>query len=379
MALIKYAVFHPFRVLFVLLTGVVLGLGAFYAYQVQVALGAVAVEEFSPETAREEIVTLEPPARNIVFVEPSQYVTEGEPVDLVIQQKQLAAAFDLNGYIDPYDLNPHAFGETIDDDLFTAYLMVGTDASGFLADTIILGLQPADGGKPIMVSLPRDLWVWNLCKNNFSRLNEGLGGCPGVASGMEMLAIMVEDYTGIRVDHIAKVNFAGFAQLVNALGGVSICVNHPTRDLKSHLDIPAGCQWANGTTALAWVRSRHMEQLRGEEWVVVGGSDFGRQNRQQDVLFQLAGRAAKFSSPASLSNKISAISSSVRLDSSWSLGSAVGTAWQYRGIKRDDVLRFSIEAESYRTPRGAAVLLPSVPFKVQLAEVYDLPEPSSGQ
>ena len=376
MALFKYAVFHPFRVLFVLLTGVVLGLGAFYVYQVQIALGAVAVEQFSPETAREEIETTAPPVRDIVFVEPSEYLADAETLDLVSQQRQLAAAFDLNGFIDPYDVNPHAFGEKIDDVLFTSYLLVGTDASGFLADTIILGLQPTSGGKPIMVSLPRDLWVWNICKNNFSRLNEGLGGCPGVASGMEMLAIMVEDYTGIPIDHIAKVNFAGFARIVDSFGGVSICVDYPTRDLKSHLDIPSGCQWANGTTALAWVRSRHMEQLRGEEWVLIGGSDYGRQNRQQDILFQLAGRASKFSSPASLSNKISAISSSVRLDSSWSLGSAVSAAWQYRGITRDDVIRFSIEAESYRTPRGAAVLLPSVPFKTQLEEVYDLPEPS---
>jgi LCP family protein required for cell wall assembly len=372
LALIKYAIFHPTRVAIVLLIGALLGFGAFYAYQVQVALGMVAVEDFSPETAREAIGVLPESERHIVFVEPSVYSEEDEPFDLVAQQKELAAVYDLDGFIDPYKLNPHAFGEEIPDDVFKSYLLAGTDASGYLADTIILVLQPESGGKPIMVSLPRDLYVWNLCDNNFSRLNTGLGGCPGVASGMELLAIMVEDYTGIPIDHVVKVNFAGFASIVNAFGGTSICVDYPTRDLKSQLDIPAGCQWADGDTTLAWVRSRHMEQQRGEDWIVVGGSDYGRQQRQQNVLFQLAGRAAGFSTPGGLTNRLSAISGAVRLDSSWSLGSAVSTAWQYRGISTSSVSRFSIEVENYRTPHGAAVLIPAVPFMTQLETIHPL-------
>jgi LCP family protein required for cell wall assembly len=372
LAIIRYAVFHPIRVTIVLLAGTLLGLGAFYAYQVQVALGAVAVEDFSPETAREAIDVEPVPERNIVFVEPNDYVQEAVPLDLVSQQRELAAAFDLNGYFDPYELNPHAFGEPIDDEVFESYLLVGTDASGFLADTIILALQPSSGGNPIMVSLPRDLYLWNICKNNFTRLNAGLGGCKGSASGMEMLAIMVEDYTGIPIDHVAKVSFSGFASVVNAIGGTTICVDYPTRDIKAQLDIPAGCQWANGATTLAWVRSRHTEQLRGEEWVQVAGSDYARQKRQQDVLFQLAGRAANFSSPASLSSKVSAISSAIRLDSSWSLGSAVSVAWKYRGISKNSVSRFSISAEGYRTPHGAAVLLPTESFVSSLETVTSL-------
>lgn len=364
--------FHPIRVAIVLLAGSVLGLGAFYAYQVQTALSAVAVEEFEPEAAREAIEPVVVAERNIVFAEPSDYSIEETPLDLASQQEALASVFDLNGYIDPYELNPNAFGNPIDDEKFEAYLLVGTDASGYLADTIILALQPAGSGKPILVSLPRDLYVWNICDNNFSRLNAGLGGCPGVASGMEMLAIMVEDYTGIPIDHVAKVNFAGFARVVNALGGTTICVDYPTRDVKASLDIPAGCQWANGATTLAWVRSRHTEQLKGEDWVQVAGSDYARQRRQQDVLFQLAARAARFSSPASLSDKLSAISSAVRLDSSWSLGSAISAAWQYRGISKGSVSRFSLAADGYRTPHGAAVLIPSEPFKSHLEGLVSL-------
>lgn len=359
--MIKYVVFHPVRVTVTVIAGVVLGLAAFYAYQVSTAITAVATEEFDPDGARDSITPTTEDSRNIVFVEPTQY--EEEELDLVGLQEELAAVFDIEKPFDPREFSPHSFGEPIPDDRYASYLLVGTDASGYLADTIILALQPSGGGKPIMVSLPRDLYVWNVCKNTFTRLNAGLGGCSGSASGSEMLAILVEDYTGIPIDHLARINFAGFSKVVDAMGGTTICVDHPTRDKKSHLLIEQpGCQKANGATTLAWVRSRHAEELRGETWTAVGGSDFGRQSRQQDVLFQLAAKAAGFSSPASLVNKLSAVTSSVRLDSSWSFASAVSTAYKYRGISKSSVTRFSIGVKNYRTPRGAQVLLPTRSF-----------------
>jgi hypothetical protein len=63
-----------------------------------------------------------------------------------------------------------------------------------------------------------------------------------------------------------------------------------------------------------------------------------------------------------LVNTLSAVTGSVRLDSSWSFSSAVSTAWKYRGISKDSVSRFSIGVRNYRTPRGAQVLLPTKPF-----------------
>lgn len=342
------------------IAGVLLGMAAFYAYQVSTAITAVATEEFDPVAAREEIPVAD--TRNIVFVEPS-ILPEEEELDMVAFQEELASVYDITRPFNPREFSPNSFGEPIPDDAYTSYLLVGVDASGSLADAIVLALQPAGGGRPIMVSLPRDLYVWNVCKNTFTRLNAGLGGCSGSASGSEMMAILVEDYTGIPVDHLARINFDGFARVVDSLGGVTICVDLPTRDKKSHLLIEkTGCNPANGTTALAWVRSRHAEELKGEAWVPAGGSDFGRQARQQDVLFQLAGRAAGFSSPASLVNKLSAVTNSVRLDSSWSFASAVSAAYKYRGITKSSVNRFTIGVRNYRTPRGAQVLLPTKPF-----------------
>ena len=348
--------------------GILAGTGAFYAYEFNAALGAVAAEQFDPIAARAAIISA-PDGDEVTdtTVEIEIVVPDYDPnVDPLEQIEQTYG----QGF-DPRDIHPNAFGDPIDDEVFESYLLLGTDASGFLADAIILGLQPSEGGAPIMVSLPRDLWVWNLCKSTFTRLNEGLGGCKGEASGSELMAIMVEDYTGIPVDHLARINFGGFARLVDVMGGITVCVDYPTRDAKSHLDIPTpGCQRVDGETALAWVRSRHMEQLKGEEWVKVGGSDFGRQRRQQDVMFQLAGKASGFSSPTTLANKVSAVAASVRLDSSWSFGQAVAAGWRYRGISKSSVHRFTIDTEGHRTSRGQAVLLPAVPFQDQLAEVH---------
>lgn len=363
--MIKYAVFHPWKTVIIVVSGVVLGTAAFYAYTLNAALGAVAVEEFDPEAARIQIEASPNPSTTTPDID----IDIDDP-EFTIEDEMEAIESTLGQQVDPREIHPTVFGEPIPDSEFEAYLLVGSDASGFLADSIILALQPADGGSPIMVSLPRDLFVWNLCKQRFTRLNTGLGGCPGTASGSELLAIMVEDYTGIPVDHLARINFDGFARMVDVMGGITVCVDAPSRDAKSHLDIEEpGCQRVRGETALAWVRSRHMEQLVGGEWVSVGGSDFGRQVRQQDVLFQLAGRAASFSSPGSLVNRLSAVASYVRLDSSWSFGDAVSTAWKYRGISKSDVKRFSIDVRNHRSPQGAAVLLPTVTFTEQLSEV----------
>lgn len=362
MPVIKYAVFHPWRVAFIVIVGLLLGLTAFYAFQIGSAIRAVATEDFDPDSARDAIPD---PGGDVVFVEPTPYPEE--EIDLLALQLELASVFDITKPFDPHEFSPYSFGDPIPDGDHTSYLLVGTDASEYLADAVILALQPTAGGKPVMVSLPRDLYVWNACKNTFTRLNAGLGGCSGVASGLEMLAIMVEDYTGIPIDHVARINFSGFTKVVDALGGVTICVDYPTRDAKSHLLIEEpGCQTANGTVTLAWVRSRHTEQLKGDAWVSIGSSDFARQGRQQDVLFQLAGKAAGFSSPTSLVNTLSAVVSTVRLDSAWSFGSAVSTAYKYRGISKDSVTRFTIGVRNYVTPGGAQVLLPTKPFSSYL-------------
>jgi LCP family protein required for cell wall assembly len=355
-------VFHPVQVVAIALVGAVLGLSAFYVYQLTSTLDAVAVEDFNPEMARQSI-----------SAEPGTGSPDGIVYDIDLDPDPDPRPSPETEPRDPRLRFPAAFGLPIPDEEFDSYLLLGTDASGFLADSIILTLQPTRGGAPIMVSLPRDLYVWNLCKKRFSRLNEGLGGCRGSASGPELMAIMVEDYTGIPVDYLARIDFDGFSRVVDVMGGITVCVDYPTRDEKAHLEITeSGCQVVGGTVALAWVRSRNAEQFIDGEWRRVAGSDFARQRRQQDVLFQLAGKAAGFPSPAALTSTLSAVAGSVRLDSSWSFAQAVSVGWRYRGMTPDSVRRFTVEASNFRTSGGALVLVPKRSFTDQLARVYPL-------
>ncbi|MDX1467856.1 MAG: LCP family protein [Acidimicrobiia bacterium] len=375
MSILEFIVLKPVKAGVAAVLGIVLGFSAFYAFQLSQTFNEVAVEEFDIERARGALSGETP--SEVTFVEPDNF----EPLppgvyqapDLDAEAEALAEIFDLYEPFDPVEFSPYSFPSPVPDDVFDAYLMIGTDLSGYRADAVILGLQPTAGGNPIMVSLPRDLYVWNVCKGTFTRLNAGLGGCSGVASGPEMMAILVQDFTGIKVDHLAIVDFKGFEAVVDALGGTTVCVSYPTRDVASELNIEeAGCHAADGEMTLAWVRSRKAEHLIDGEWKLVGGSDFTRQARQRDVLFQLAGKAAAFPSPGALTERLQAVARSVRLDSGWTFGQALSTAWRYRGISKSSVSSFVISVRNYRTPAGAAVLLPTRYFRDQLESVYAL-------
>lgn len=268
---------------------------------------------------------------------------------------------------------PNAVSPPLPDDMFTSLLLIGADESGFLADVIIDVLLPSDGSAPIMVSLPRDLYLPNACTHAPAKLNSGLGGCRGFASGSELLAINVEAFTGIAVDHYARVNFAGFAALVDRLGGLEICVGeHAVRDIKANIVEPIGpgCLTADGRTALGWVRSRHPELLIDGVWVNENGSDFIRQQRQQDLLFQMAERLARYSSVGALTSALENLSSVVRMDSGFTVGEAASIAFRYRSLGRGDIVRFGIPVSDMRTRAGEAVLIPAKTFNEVLSAVY---------
>jgi LCP family protein required for cell wall assembly len=268
----------------------------------------------------------------------------------------------------PFEL-PTATSPALPDGMFASYLLVGQE--GPRADAMLFILLPSDGSAPIIASLPRDLYVNNPCIDDYARLNTGLGGCKGVAGGAELLALMVQDYTGIEVDHFARIDFSGFADIINALGGVDICVDNPVRDAKAQLDLPAGCTHVNGDQALAWVRTRHTEEYVDGEWrPVAGASDLTREQHQQEMLFKIADRMASLGSLSAFSSVAGKVASVVHLDSRFAFGDAVSLAWSFRGITASDVRRVHISVKDYVTSAGAWVLLPTNTFNAELAKVY---------
>jgi LCP family protein required for cell wall assembly len=142
------------------------------------------------------------------------------------------------------------------------------------SDTIILVHTRPGQKQATFVSFPRDLWV-DIPGVGTDKINAAFEG--GVNhGGPELVARTVKELTGMQIHHVMYVSLAGFQGLVDALGGVDMCVPYPMQDELTGLDIPAGCQHFDGDTALAYVRTRHQP--------CDAVPDFARISRQQQFL-----------------------------------------------------------------------------------------------
>lgn len=133
-----------------------------------------------------------------------------------------------------------------------AELSTGGDLGSSRTDTILLVHIPGmlSTEPAAVVSIPRDSYLeipgWGMDKVNAAFAE---GGAP-------LLVRTIEQATGLRVDHYAEVGFSGFGAVVDALGGVRICLTEPLNDPLAGVDLPAGCQGVDGRAALGYVRSR---------------------------------------------------------------------------------------------------------------------------
>lgn len=190
------------------------------------------------------------------------------------------------------------------------------DADGSRTDTIMLAHLPRSG-KPMLISIPRDLYVpipgLGQHKIN-SAFNEG---------GPQLLVQTVEQLSGLRIDHYAQVGFGGFDRLVDAVGGVTMCLDQPLNDPKAGLKLPAGCQRLDGAQALGLVRTRAFPN-----------ADLARVVNQRRFLAALTARA---SSPAVLLNPLRIVpflngaADSLTVDRGDHLWNLAWLAWKLRG------------------------------------------------
>lgn len=340
---------------------------------------SVALEERTPaevEEGRMEIDLQEQEFEEAQAEEADPPITappeEVEPEPEVITEE--AETPEPEEEVEPEPVANARSASELPDAMFDTVLMMGADASGYLADAILFALFPQGGAAPALVSIPRDLYLYNFCSEDFRRVNANLGGCTGYANGPELVALAIEDFTGVEVDHLARVDFEGFVELIDGLGGVEICFEYPTYDEKAHLDVPeAGC-YTDGDIALAYARSRNALQLVDGEWQQAWSSDFARQRHQRELLLKLAGQLRN-SSQVDILLSLQDLSHTLRLDQGWSVAQAVDWAWRYRDTDPSQVTQLSIPVEDYRTAEGAQVLAPTRPFRDVLSDWYP---PASG-
>jgi cell envelope-related function transcriptional attenuator common domain len=163
-------------------------------------------------------------------------------------------------------------------------------AAGKRTDTMMLLHIPENGGRPTLVSLPRDSLV-PIDGHGRDKLNAAYSIKGG---GPKLLTRTVEKITGIRIDHYMEVGFAGFVDIVDAVGGVNICVKQNIKDPKAGINLKKGCQELDGAKALGYVRTRATGAI----------PDFERTQRQRQFFSAVVKKAA---SPGVLFNPFTAI------------------------------------------------------------------------
>ncbi|XOZ90572.1 LCP family protein [Nocardia testacea] len=246
----------------------------------------------------------------------------------------------------------------------TSGLATGGEVGDPRTDTIILVHVPPSG-RTTLVSLPRDSYV-DIPGYGQDKLNAAFafGGAP-------LLTQTVETATGLHIDHYAEIGFAGFAGVVDALGGIDICVPQAIDDPLAGIDLPAGCQELNGPQALGFVRSR-----------ATALADIDRMNNQRLFLSALLEKAT---SPATLANPFALwpmagnVADSLTVDKGDHIWDLARLAWALRG----DTLATTVPVGGFTDTDSGNVLLWADPdagrFFEALADGDPIPADLAGE
>lgn len=149
------------------------------------------------------------------------------------------------------------------------------DVGGKRSDTLMVMHYVKKTGGLSLISIPRDLWVQIGNGNKSQRIN------TAYQLGTDVLIRTVQRSLSIPVHHYIEIDFQGFKGIVDAVGGVTVCVEYPSRDRHTGLFMKAGCPRLHGVQALAFARSRFFESKIDGEWAIDGTSDIGRTARQR--------------------------------------------------------------------------------------------------
>ncbi|MCM0621441.1 LCP family protein [Nocardioides bruguierae] len=209
----------------------------------------------------------------------------------------------------------------------------GADGSD---NTLLIHLS-ADRSRAYGVSIPRDSMV-----DRPECTDDDGGSLPAEDYAMWNAAFSVggaactiqqfESLTDIRLDHYVVVDFGSFKDMVDAVGGVEMCIPYDIDDSAHNIYLEAGTRTLEGDEALAYVRERY---------AVSGGSDLGRMKRQQAFLASMAHTvvsANTLANPLRLTRFLDAATSSLTVDSGLgSISKLADLGYQFRNISLDGI------------------------------------------
>jgi LCP family protein required for cell wall assembly len=212
-------------------------------------------------------------------------------------------------------------------------------AAGKRSDTMLLVHISKAQDKAAIISLPRDSFALipehknaqgKLIPAKYSKINSAFnwGGAP-------LLIEVIENMTDLKIDHYVEVNFAGFADVVDALGGIEVCTKKDIDDPKSHLVLAAGVHNLNGIEALKYVRTREFDGL----------GDIGRMQRQQQFISSVLRKATSAGvllNPITMVNFINSSLSAVITDSGLQSSDLITLAKQMKSLSTTKVRTLTV-------------------------------------
>jgi LCP family protein required for cell wall assembly len=194
-------------------------------------------------------------------------------------------------------------------------LAVGTSktAAGARSDTMFIVHISKDRTKAVLISIPRDTLVVVPAhtasdgKTQVAAIHAKINAAFAWG-GAPLLIQTLEERTNLHIDHYVEINFVGFTNIVNALGGIEVCSKVNINDPKSHLVMSAGVHQLDGIEALKYVRTRDFDGL----------GDIGRMQRQQQFMASVLRKATSAGvllNPVKLLSFFKAAISTVKTDS----------------------------------------------------------------
>jgi len=208
----------------------------------------------------------------------------------------------------------------------------------------ILVLHLEEGGTGgQLVSIPRDSYV-PVAGFGSTKINAAMS-----QGGPELLARTVEDLTGVRLDHVAVVDFEGFRGLTELIGGVEVTIPETVHDSKTDKTWTAGTHTIEGEDALLYVRQRHG----------LPGGDFDRVQRQQNFLRAFLERATSrgvLANPVTLTGFVRDLSELLAVDDALTSGRMRALALGHRSLSSDELRFLTVPHHGSAMIDGASVV-----------------------
>ena len=229
------------------------------------------------------------------------------------------------------------------------------EPGGKRSDTILLVRIDPIAGTVQMLSFPRDLWIPMADTGQNDRINSAYG------RGRQVLVDTIRKVFGLEINNYIEVDFAGFKELIDAIGGVPMYFDTPMRDTHTGLDIPeAGCVTLDPDQALAFARSRFLEfQNSRGRWESDVTSDLGRITRQQFFVRKALAKAFSIgiTDLPTFTHLLNVAKDSVTIDQSLDRGDLLNLVNRFKELQPSDIQSYALPVTNRTTNAGASVLV----------------------